>query len=179
MNFLETERLCLRNLRPEDAEILFEYRNHPLCAQYQRGQTRDLPGIRSLIERRSQDRLSPEAAALLGIARKEDGELIGEVVIMPDRDVITLGYTLSWRYHRRGYAFELLQEVISRLHRERPDLGFLCYTEPENLPSIGLLKKLGFRELGYSVQQASRVFALFLPEALEQAYQAELTAPGS
>ena len=34
--FLETERLTLRNLLPQDAETMFDYRNNEICARYQR-----------------------------------------------------------------------------------------------------------------------------------------------
>lgn len=35
--FLETERLALRNLRAEDVDVMFDYRNNEVCARYQRG----------------------------------------------------------------------------------------------------------------------------------------------
>lgn len=39
--FLETERLALRNLRAEDVDVMFDYRNNEVCARYQRGQTKE------------------------------------------------------------------------------------------------------------------------------------------
>ena len=42
--FLETGRLTLRNLLPQDAETMFDYRNNEICARYQRGQTSPLHG---------------------------------------------------------------------------------------------------------------------------------------
>ena len=53
MIFLETERLLLRNTRPEDAKVMFDYRNNELCARYQRGQTiRVVPRANEMIRRR-------------------------------------------------------------------------------------------------------------------------------
>ena len=40
MNFLETERLVLRNVMPKDADVMFGYRNNEICSRYQKGQTR-------------------------------------------------------------------------------------------------------------------------------------------
>lgn len=51
MVFLETPRLWLRNVSPEDAAVMLDYRNHPACAEYQRGQARDAAGIAALIQR--------------------------------------------------------------------------------------------------------------------------------
>lgn len=36
MNFLETDRLILRNLELEDAESMYDYRNKEICNKYQR-----------------------------------------------------------------------------------------------------------------------------------------------
>jgi RimJ/RimL family protein N-acetyltransferase len=50
MIHLETERLILRNLRPEDAPVMCDYRNNEICAKYQRGQTKDFSAICELVE---------------------------------------------------------------------------------------------------------------------------------
>ena len=58
MTFIETNRLLLRNITPEDADIMYDYRNNEICARYQRGQTRDYEGILALTERRKNDKQS-------------------------------------------------------------------------------------------------------------------------
>lgn len=158
MLYLETPRLCLRNLRPEDADAMYDYRNHPLCARYQRGQIRDRAGIAQLIERRSEDMLSTERPFMAAIAHRQTQELVGEIVAMPNDGTICLGYTISYRYHRRGYAFEALSALIDTLHRMAPEQEFLCFTDPENTASMGLLEKLGYRNLGYLPAKNSQVF---------------------
>ena len=35
MNFFETERLRLRNVIPEDVDVMFDYRNNEICSRYQ------------------------------------------------------------------------------------------------------------------------------------------------
>ena len=37
MIFLETDRLILRNVQPRDGAVMYDYRNHEICARYQRG----------------------------------------------------------------------------------------------------------------------------------------------
>ena len=46
MVFIETERLVLRNTAAKDADSMFDYRSSEICAKYQRGQTKELDGIR-------------------------------------------------------------------------------------------------------------------------------------
>ena len=99
MVFLETQRLILRNLVPEDAPIMFDYRNNERCSRYQRGQIRDRQGIEALIVNRSQDIITDTQPFMVAVALKDSNEMIGEIVVMPNDGAITLGYTFSYRYH--------------------------------------------------------------------------------
>lgn len=164
MVFLETKHLVLRQVEPKDMDIIFDYRNHEACARYQRGQTKEREKIAELIERRCRDVLSADAPAMVGVALKESDELIGEIVVMPNEGTISLGYTVSYRYHRRGYAFEALSALIAVLHETYPDWEFICFTDPGNVASMGLLKKLGYEHLGYAPRMTSEVFGKWVKE---------------
>ncbi len=135
MVFLTTQRLILRNVAPEDADIMYDYRNNELCARYQRGQVRDREGIAALVERRSSDVLGLEQPTLLAVALRDSGEMIGEIVVMPQDGAISLGYTFSYRHHRRGYAYEALSALLELLHSRFPEQEFICFTEEFNLTS--------------------------------------------
>ena len=158
MIFLETERLCLRNVTAKDADIMYDYRNNEICARYQRGQTKDHAGIVSLVEKRREDVVSVDGPFLVAVALKDTDEMVGEIVVMPNEGTISLGYTFSYKHHRKGYAFESLTALIGLLHRRYPQWDFISFTEPENLPSMALLKKLGYRDLGYIPSMESQVF---------------------
>ena len=158
MTFLETERLILRNLSPQDAQTMFDYRNNEQCSRYQRGQTQDLDGIVHLICNHSTDVISTESPFILAAALKQTDEMIGEIVVMPNDGAITLGYTFSYKYHRNGYAFEAISPFIELLHQRYPEWEFICFTDVENEASKALLKKLGYRDLGYVEKIDSQVF---------------------
>lgn len=177
MVFLTTQRLILRNVAPEDADIMYDYRNNELCARYQRGQVRDREGIAALVERRSSDVLGLEQPALLAVALRDTGEMIGEIVVMPQDGAISLGYTFSYRHHRRGYAYEALSALLELLHSRFPEQEFICFTEAENLPSQCLLRKLGYQDLGYSPKIQSQIFGKWLtPQSEAELRQATNTA---
>jgi RimJ/RimL family protein N-acetyltransferase len=167
MIFLETDRLRLRNVAARDAQVMYDYRNQERCARYQRGQTKDYPGIAALVERRSADVLSVEAPFLVAVAEKDSDELVGEIVVMPNEGTISLGYTISYRHHRRGYAFEALSALIDLLHARWPEWDFVSFTDPANRPSMELLKKLGYRDMGHLPTRDSRVFGKWLTPATE------------
>ena len=149
MVFLETERLILRQVREVDASIMFDYRNHELCSRHQRGQTKDLPGIKALIKRYQSTQLAADNNCFIAVALKDSDEMVGEIVVMPNDGAISLGYTFSYRHHRKGYAFEALSSLTDYLHETYPDWEFISFVEPENVASRNLLSKLGYQDLGY------------------------------
>ena len=158
MTFLETERLRLRNATPKDADTIFDYRNNEICARYQRGQTKDYAGIVGLIDRRKDDLISIDAPFFIAVALKNTDEMIGEIVVMPEDYTISMGYTFSYKHHRKGYAFEALTALIGLLHERYPAWDFISFTDPQNVPSMALLKKLGYKDMGYIPTMESQVF---------------------
>ena len=176
MVFLATDRLVLRNVNIADADIMFDYRNNELCARFQRGQTKDLEGIRSLIERRKSDVMSIEAPFFIAVVQKDSDEMVGEIVVMPNEGTISLGYTFSYKHHRKGYAYEALYALINLLHEKYPECDFICFTDPANDPSMNLLKKLGYKDMGYLASKQSQVFGkwttLSTESEIRQAVQA-------
>ena len=167
MIFIETERLILRNVEMKDADIIFDYRNNEVCAKYQRGQTKDFDGICELIERRKNDEISVDVPFMIAVVLKETDELVGEIVVMPEDGTISMGYTFHYNHHRKGYAFEALTSLINLLHERYPSWDFICFTEKENEPSKALLKKLGYRDMGYAPSVESEVFGKWLTSTTE------------
>lgn len=155
---IETSRLLLRNVTSKDIPIIFDYRNNEICAKYQRGQTKDYEGISTLVERRKDDMISTAAPFYIAVALKESDEMIGEIVVMPNDGTISLGYTFSYKHHRNGYAFESISSLIDLLHKRYPAWDFISFTEPENVASMNLLKKLGYKDMGFLQSNTSQVF---------------------
>ena len=178
MTFIETERLLLRNVAPKDANIMYDYRNNEICARYQRGQIKNYEGIVALIERRKDDVMSIDAPFMAAVALKDTDEMVGEIVVMPKDGTVSLGYTFSHKHHRKGFAFEALTALIDTLHNLYPEWDFVSFTEPENAPSMALLKKLGYRDMGYAPSMESRVFGKWTNPGTE-AEIARATCPAS
>ena len=168
MIFIETARLILRNVAAKDADNMYDYRNNEICARYQRGQTKDYNGIVALVERRKNDVVSVDAPFMVVVALKDTDEMVGEIVVMPKDGTISLGYTFSYKHHRKGYAFEALTALINMLHKQYPKWDFVSFTEPENEPSMALLKKLGYKDMGYIPSLESRAFGKWTTPATEE-----------
>ncbi len=169
MIFLETARLRIRNVEPLDADEIFDYRNNELCAKFQRDQTRDRDGIVALIEKRKDDVISTDGPAMLAVALKDNDKIIGEIVIMPCDGTISLGYTFSYKIHRRGYAYEALSALIDRLHSEFTEWDYISFTDVDNIASRKLLEKLEYEDLGYLASKDSEVYGRWLrPDTIEE-----------
>lgn len=164
MTFLETHRLVLRTVAPKDAETMYDYRNNEICARYQRGQTKDYDGIVALVEKRKDDVLSVDSPFMVAVALKDTDEMVGEIVVMPNDGAISLGYTFSYKHHRRGYAFEALSAFTEMMHETFPEWEFISFTETGNEPSMALLRKLGYTDMGYIPQVDSQMFGKWLKE---------------
>ncbi len=162
----ETQRLVLRNLCPGDAEVMHDYRNDDRCARYQRGQTKDLLGICTLVEQRCTDSIQDQANFMIAVERKETGEMIGEIVVMPNDGCFSIGYTFHYVHHRKGYAYEALSHLTDLLHEQYPAREFISFTEPDNIASMALLRKLGYQDLGYAPKVESQVFGKWLNEEM-------------
>ena len=143
---------------PQDVDTIFDYRNNEVCFRYQKGQAKDYAEIVKMIERRRADVLSAEAPFMVAVALKETDEMIGEIVVKPKADTIELGYTFSYKYHRHGYAFEALTVLIDQLHRMAPDRACISFVEPQNIASMGLLRKLEYRDMDYVPETESQMF---------------------
>ena len=164
---VETERLVLRNVAAKDADAMFDYRNNEVCAKYQRGQTRDFDAICGLIERHKNDVVSVDNPFMLSVALKQSDVMIGEIVVKPEDGTISMGYTFHYNYHRRGYAYEALTALMNLLHDRYPSWEFISFTEPENVPSMALLKKLDYKDMGYLPDMEARAFGKWMTPATE------------
>ena len=171
MILIETERLRLRNVTSSDVDIMFDYRNNEICARYQRGQTKTLEGIKDLVLRRMNDEISIEEPFMIAVALKDTNEILGEIVVMPNENTFSLGYTFSYKHHRKGFAFEALTALIELLHKEYEDWEFISFTDPENIPSMRLLVKLGYKDLGYIPSMESQAFGKWITESTEEEFR--------
>lgn len=160
--YLETERLLLRNLREDDVEEIYDYRNNEECFRYQRWEDTSREALTSFVKEYQNSRfLSLEEEQHYAICMKNN-KIIGDLsYFYTEQDAcITLGYTISYKHHGNGYAFEILSALITEIKRRFPELEIVGLVEKVNIPSINLLRKLGFIEECYAEQIHSYVYTI-------------------
>ena len=158
---LKTARLRLRNFTPADADKIYEYRNTPECLRYQRYDDTSIEYIKDFVERFATSAfLSREKEQHYAIADLYTDELIGDLSLFYSESdaCFTLGITLAGEHQRRGYAYEILDAVISRLEAKYPSLEIVALIDRENERSIALFKRLGFVLECYAESIDSLVF---------------------
>ena len=57
---------------------------------------------------------------MVAAALKATNGMIGEILVKPNDGAIALGYTFSYKHHRKGYAYEALKPFIEMLHVRYP-----------------------------------------------------------
>lgn len=146
---LRTDRLVLRRLRRDDAEVVAAYRNDPEIARYQGW---DVPctvedvadWIGSFMEEPW-----PSPGSAINVAIDLDGTLIGDVAVGWGATYAEawIGFTLQREHHGRGYATEAAGAVVERLLTEGSE-RITASVDPENVASVRVLERLGFRRTG-------------------------------
>jgi RimJ/RimL family protein N-acetyltransferase len=162
MCIIKTDRLHLRNLEPLDVDAIYDYRNNEVCNRYQRWEAFEKEDIALFIQRFQKDVfLSTKEEQHYAICLNEDGVLVGELAYFyTPGDCITLGISVSYNHHHKGYAFEMLQDVIKCIREKYPNMDIVGLIEKENCNSIKLFEKLGFLQECYAESIQSYVYVL-------------------
>jgi len=147
MDILQTGRLRLRTISPDDAAFYLELLNDPAFIEHIGDR-----GIRTLDEACRAIAEGPAAMheklghSLYVVELKETGAPIGMCGLIK-RDTledVDIGYAYLPQYRGCGYAFEAGEAVLAYA----PTIGITrvaAITKPKNIASNQLLKKLGLR----------------------------------
>ena len=147
---LETERLSLHELTPQDAPFILELLMSRGFRENigDRG-VRDLDGARAYIERQREG----YAANGFGLWRadvKASGETAGicGLVKRDGLDHPDVGYAFLEPFWGRGYASEVAAATLAYGREVLGLPAIVAITKPENAGSIAVLEKIGMKSLG-------------------------------
>jgi RimJ/RimL family protein N-acetyltransferase len=143
---IETARLRLRRLAPDDADFILALLNDPAFLRYIGDK-----GVRDLDQAREYIRNGPMASYLrhgfgLYLVALRDGTPIGMCGLLKREtlDGVDLGFAFLPDFRAQGYAHESAEAVLAHEQAAWGLTRVLAITSPDNLASIGLLEKLGF-----------------------------------
>jgi RimJ/RimL family protein N-acetyltransferase len=157
---IETKRLYLRYFVEEDYLTMYEYRSDKECGKYQLWKARTIDTIKAFLKEQENKTLDDNELQIAII--KKDGDVhIGDIYYCKKNNTITLGYTISPKHQRQGYAFEMISSFIEYLHQRFPECEFVAMIHEENIASYRLLEKLGFNCEGFVKEVDSIVFSKY------------------
>jgi RimJ/RimL family protein N-acetyltransferase len=148
MIVLETERLSLRQMTPDDAAFMLLLLNEPSFIQNigDKG-VRNLEDARNYILTGPMEMYRRYGFGLYRVDLKETGAQIGMCGLIK-RDTLTdvdIGYAYLPKYWSKGYALEAASAVMAygkdTLNLER----IVAIVSPHNAGSIKLLQKIGLK----------------------------------
>jgi [ribosomal protein S5]-alanine N-acetyltransferase len=143
---LETERLLLRKLRPEDAEDMYEYGRDPEVARYVMWEPHKSVEDSAEFINWAMAQYMMGQVAPWGIEYRAEGKLIGSVGYHDWNTVharAEIGYSLGRAYWNRGIMTEALRAVVAFgfriMHLNRIEARCI----PENTASARVMEKCG------------------------------------
>lgn len=137
--------LCIRDIEPTDAESYFEIFSLAEVARYDDFEPIDRDGLRKDMERIAgykEGSLNREFA----VAIMPQNKMIGVLALDQKRKYCYLGYHFNPAFQGRGLAYKSVELFVNHLPNRVKEV-LRVVSHPENLPSVGLAKKLGFIHL--------------------------------
>ena len=153
----ESERLLIRNFRPDDWQAL-----QAMIVAYQMSDAAKYEDSWPTSDEDMENIACWFAGgdAYLATCLKSTGELIGFVAIerrdVPDKRLHNLGYIFHPAHYGKGYATEACRAAMVHVFNDMGADGFLTGTKPDNEASVRLLNRLGFSDVGNGEYTLSR-----------------------
>lgn len=162
--FIETERLILREIIPEDAEAFFAMDSNPEVVKY--------VGIKPLTDINQstemiesiRNQYTENGIGRWAVIRKEDGKMVGwsglKLIkeINNHQNIHDLGYRFTPEYWGKGYATETSIAVLNYAFNEMKLDKVFAYADVENEASNHVLRKLAFEEKETFIDEGDNCF---------------------
>ncbi|WP_372650976.1 GNAT family N-acetyltransferase [Draconibacterium sp.] len=144
---LNTKRLVLRPLTLNDKHALLAYRSDSEANKYQGWIPKTIDDVETFLGKLSAEFNVPDTWFQLAVVEKQDNKLIGDIGIhFIDEQQVEIGYTIAKQHQGLGFATEASKAVINYLFGELKKHRITASVDPENIASVALLEKLGFRK---------------------------------
>jgi len=152
---IDSERLAIRPIMPEDSRAIFGYRSDKETNKYQGWIPDSLAEVDEFIAKNPNTFNLPESWFQLVMTDKIANAVIGDIGVHffgTEHLQVELGCTIKKEFQQQGYAKEGLKTVIEALFRQYHKHRITASVAPENKASRQLLTSLGFRQEAHFVK---------------------------
>jgi ribosomal-protein-alanine N-acetyltransferase len=147
MKILETSRLLLRHLQPEDLDELFAFNIDPDVARYIPDAPRTLAETREQLEWFQNGHPRDPRLGLWATVHKETGKFIGRCGLLPwtieDIQEVEVAYGLCKEYWGQGLGTEAAQGILQYAFEQLGLQRLVCLIDAEHLASIKVATNMG------------------------------------
>lgn len=153
---LNSNRICIRNLKDSDLNDFFSYRSNPEITKYQGFDIMTIGQCKDFIDSQKNMQFGKAGEWVqYAIEDLETNRLIGDCAIkLDDYDVriAQIGITISHEFQQKGYAKETMKTILDFLFSIEDFHRVVEIVDAENNASIQLLESLGFKKEGHFVE---------------------------
>jgi RimJ/RimL family protein N-acetyltransferase len=154
---LETERLVMRPLTPDDFDALFAYQSSPDVARWLMWGPRNEDEVRASLDLKLRSTAIDSEGDILALAvvLKATDEMIGDWILQlvsGEHRLGEVGYIIHPDHQGRGYATEAGRVLLDVAFRELGLHRVIGRVEARNVASARVLEKLGMRREAHLVE---------------------------
>lgn len=152
---ITTERLFLRGIDETDAELIVKWRSDPAVYRY----FKYMHQI-TLVEHNEwylNKYMNDKNRYDWMCCEKETKRKVGVFGLIRSKDIAEVNYLLAPEAQHRGYAGEAIQSLVIYARQNWNINKVIAEIKDDNLPSISLIKKLGFVK-----SQANNGFSIYI-----------------
>lgn len=147
-NIMETERCLIRETTPEDVEAFYSIYSHPSITKYMEDLYPEIEEEKAYIREYIDKVYTFYGFGVWTVVEKAGGAVIGRAGVsyregFQDPE---LGFIIGVPWQRQGYAKEVCGAILDYARRALEFTRVQALIEPENIPSLELCEKLGFRK---------------------------------
>ena len=151
---IETQRLLIRSVVPEDARLLAERRSEPKVAKYQNW-TLPFPLERAekmVSEIMAMDGPENEEWWMASVCDVDTGEVLGDLALHLSQEGRTaeIGYTFASQHWGKGYAVEAVDALVTYLFEDLEVTRVFGMLHPDNPASAMVMERNGFLFEGHT-----------------------------
>ncbi len=147
MLVLNTKRLLLRHLEPEDLEPMYVLYRDPEIRKYYPDGTRTLEETKEELDWFLHGHPHHPELGLWATVERSTGEFLGRCGLLPwhieGNDVVELAFMIKKERWREGLATEAARGIIEHAHRDLRLRRLVCLVMPGNAASTRVAQKVG------------------------------------
>jgi RimJ/RimL family protein N-acetyltransferase len=153
---IETERLRLRAITPEDLDAVYGYQSREDVTRWLYWGPRTREEVRASLDLKIASTAIREEGDVLTLGAEliQTGALVGDFIlrlVSKEHETAEIGYIIHPDHTGHGYATEAGRELLRLAFVEVGLHRVVGHTEPRNVGSARILEKLGMRREAYFV----------------------------